>query len=66
MGKLETLEQEIKMLTASELSQFRAWFAQFDAAAWDKQVERDIGAGKLDNLARQAMAAHAGGKTKPL
>lgn len=66
MGKLETLEQEIKTLTAGELSQFRTWFAQFDAAAWDKQVERDITAGKLDSLARQAMAAHAGGKTKLL
>lgn len=66
MGKLETLEQEIKTLTPGELSQFRAWFAQFDASAWDQQLERDITAGKLDELAQRALAAHAAGKTKPL
>ena len=66
MGKLETLEQQIKTLTPGELSQFRAWFARFDAAAWDQQLERDVGAGKLDGLAHRALAAHAAGKTKPL
>ena len=66
MGKVDKLEQEIKALSPEELAQFRAWFLEFDWAAWDAQIERDARAGKLDGLAEQALRDHAAGKTKPL
>ena len=66
MGKVEIIEQEIQALSAEELERFRAWFLEFDWAAWDRQLERDVSAGKLDALAEKALRDHASGKTTPL
>ncbi len=66
MGKVETIEQPIQALSAEELKEFRAWFLEFDWAAWDRQIERDVSAGKLDALAEKALRDHASGKTSPL
>jgi hypothetical protein len=66
VSKVEKIEREIKGLSAEELAEFRAWYAEFDWAAWDRQLERDVGAGKLDSLAEKALREHAAGKTKAL
>lgn len=66
MGKVETIEQQIQGLSAEGLREFRAWFLEFDWAAWDRQIERDVSAGKLDALAEKALRDHASGKTTPL
>ena len=63
MSKLEVLEQKISALSPDELAEFRRWFAEFDAAAWDSQIERDVKAGKLDALADEALGDHAAGKS---
>lgn len=66
MTKAEELEKWVKALSPAELARFRAWFLDFDWRAWDKQVERDGRAGKLDALASKALAEHAAGKTRRL
>lgn len=66
MSKIEELEQKIQALSPEELAQFRDWFLEFDWAAWDRQLERDVRAGKLDAMAEKALRDHAAGKTKPL
>ena len=66
MGKIEQLEQQIQALSPEELARFREWFLEFDWAAWDRQLERDVKGGKLDGLAQKALQEHAAGKTKPL
>lgn len=66
MSEIEQLEQKIQSLSKSELAQFRAWFAEFDAKAWDQQIESDVAAGKLDALADKALREHAAGKSRPL
>jgi len=63
MGKVENIEQQIQALSPEELAQFRAWFLEFDWAAWDRQIERDVRAGNLDGLAEKALRDHAAGKT---
>ena len=63
MSKLEALEKRVSGLSAEELTKFRQWFAEFDAAAWDRQIERDAKAGKLDALADEALRDHAAGKS---
>ena len=55
MGKVKSIEQAVEALPPSELAEFRRWFAEFDAAAWDKQIEHDSAAGKLDVLAAEAL-----------
>jgi hypothetical protein len=52
---LETIEVQVERLTADELRAFREWFVQFDAAAWDHQIESDAKSGKLDALADRAL-----------
>jgi hypothetical protein len=54
MAALETIEREIMQLSKKELSEFRKWFDEFDAALWDRQLESDAVAGKLDKLAEEA------------
>ena len=66
MSKIEELEQKVQALSPEELARFREWFLEFDWAAWDRQLERDVRAGKLDALAEKALRDHAVGKTKPL
>jgi hypothetical protein len=37
------------------LAEFRAWFLEFDAAAWDRQFEQDAAEGQFDALAEEAL-----------
>lgn len=66
MTKLEKIEQEIASLTPGEVAKLAQWFAAFQADLWDKQIETDARAGRLDRLAGQAIASHHAGKTRPL
>ena len=66
MGKVEKIEQEIQALSTDELAQFRAWLLEYDWVAWARQLERDVEAARLDDLAEKALRDHGAGKTKPL
>ena len=66
MTKVEVLEREVADLSPAELAAFRKWFAEFDGEAWDRQIEADARAGKLDALAQRALRDHAAGKTTKL
>ncbi len=48
MAAVEMVEKAIQSLPPADLAAFRRWFAEFDAAAWDTQVEADATTGKLD------------------
>ena len=54
MPELKALEEAVEALDPSALAEFRRWFAEFDAAAWDRQLEADFTAGKLDALLTEA------------
>ncbi len=66
MTKIEKIEQDVRKLKRDELSAFRRWFREFDSDEWDRQIEEDVLAGKLDKLAEEALAAHRAGKSKEL
>lgn len=66
MSKVEAVEREVQSLSASELAAFRQWFLEFDAAAWDQQIEKDAQSGKLDRLADEALQALKAGKCTEL
>jgi len=63
MTKLEALEREVEKLSPEELAEFRAWFVDYDGDAWDRQIEADVKAGKLDRLAEEALEQHKRGET---
>ena len=66
MGKVEKIEDEVRALSSEELAAFRKWFREFDADAWDREIEIDALAGKLDALADRALKDHRAGKTSSL
>ena len=66
MNKVEKLEREVQQLSHLELTTFRKWFCGFDAKEWDRQIEEDILAGKLDKLVEKAIADHHAGRSKEI
>ena len=54
MSTVDEIENAIRQLSDDELAAFRAWFAEFDADAWDRQFEQDVAEGRLDALADEA------------
>lgn len=66
MSKVESIEQQIRTLSPEELAKFRAWYASFDAQAWDAQFTADVEAGKLDSIAERNILAHKSGQSTKL
>ena len=66
MTKLEQIEKSVADLSPEELQAFATWFEALQADMWDRQIEADTKAGRLDKLAEQALADHRTGRTKPL
>lgn len=62
MSQVEEIESAVSRLSSADLARFRQWFAEFDADAWDEQIERDAKAGKLDVMAAEALAEYRNGK----
>ncbi|HSU66039.1 MAG TPA: hypothetical protein VLJ39_04175 [Tepidisphaeraceae bacterium] len=55
MSNLAEIERAVRELPPEELAKFRNWFSSFDAAVWDRQIEEDVAAGRLDALADEAL-----------
>jgi hypothetical protein len=55
MSTISEIEEAVRHLSGDELARFRAWFAEYDAAVWDRQLEQDVAAGRLDHLADEAL-----------
>jgi hypothetical protein len=56
------IERAVERLSPSELKAFRQWFAEHDAAEWDRQFELDVAAGRLDALGEKALGELRGGR----
>jgi hypothetical protein len=63
---MENVKSIEKAIQALPLAEFRDWFAAFDAAAWDRQLEQDAAAGKLDDLAAEASTDFRSGSAREL
>jgi hypothetical protein len=66
MTKLEKLEREIESLPPQDVHALGEWLDELREQLWDKQIERDAHAGKLDRLIAEARADIAAGRVKPL
>lgn len=64
MTQIQLLEQHISELHGASFSKLRDWFIEFDQARWDKKLEADSNAGKLDFLINAAIAEHEAGLTQ--
>lgn len=66
MSALREIEEAVRKLSPEEFKAFRNWFAEFDAAVWDRQIEVDAAAGRLDKFAEQAIEDARGGRCTEL
>jgi hypothetical protein len=55
MSTVEEIEAAIQQLSPDQMAAFRAWYAEFDATAWDRQIAEDDAAGRLDWLIQEAL-----------
>lgn len=62
MTRIEAIERKIASFSEAELAVLREWFAEFDAAAWDRQIEEDVRSDKLDELVQEALGDLSHGK----
>ena len=60
------IEQAVSKMTAKELSQFAKWFEEYMADEWDRQIERDVAAGKFDKINAKVKENFKAGLSKPL
>lgn len=60
------LEAAVASLPPAELEVFAEWFENYLADEWDRRIEHDILAGKLDEVGRRADAEFDAGRAKPL
>jgi len=63
MGKVESHQQQIQELSAEELAELRDWFLELDWQRWDTQLEQDVRAGRLADLALRDQAT---GRSTPI
>jgi hypothetical protein len=64
MSDVKAIESAVRSLPPKELAEFRRWFAEFDSAAWDAQIEEDLSGGKLNSLLSEAQADFDSGPRK--
>ena len=63
---IEDLEKAVAGLPPDQYAEFRTWFEAFEADRFDRKIERDAQAGKLDRLADQAIDDLRKGRAREL
>ncbi len=63
---VEEIESAILRLSPKELGQLAKWVLDLHEQNWDKQIERDSAAGKLDFLAKEALEELESGDSRML
>ena len=66
MASIAKIQEEILALSETDYQQLRQWFNELDKDEWDRQIEEDSNAGKLDFLITEAIEAKKKGTLKNL
>jgi hypothetical protein len=63
---LDEIKRMVADLSSDQIADFREWFWSFDFDQWDQQIERDIKAGKLEQMRAEAIREMRSGEARPL
>jgi hypothetical protein len=65
MSTVQEIESAITQLGPKEVHAVADWLQEYREELWDKQIEADANAGKLDPLIKKAKAGYRAGKATP-
>ena len=57
MTSIAEIQEAILSLPSEEYVQLRQWFTELDWETWDREIEADLEAGRLDSLIAEAVEA---------
>jgi hypothetical protein len=63
---IKEIEKAIVQLPAKDLDKLARWLEDYRAQMWDKQIEEDLEAGRLDALLAEVEKEHEAGLSQPL
>jgi len=63
---VQEIEMAITQLPATELAELMAWLENYYAQMWDRQIEEDLEAGRLDALLAEVDKEYEAGLGQPL
>ena len=63
---VKEIESAIAQLPPTKVAELAEWFEEFHAQLWDKQLEEDVKAGRLDTLLGEAEQDHESGRCEKL
>jgi hypothetical protein len=66
MSKIDELKADIERLPGEEAAELFRWLSDREWENWDKEIEADSAAGKVDFLVREAHEEKAKGTLKEL
>lgn len=66
MTTVTEIEAAIAKLPPKELAELVAWIQEHHAEAWDRQIEADLEAGRLDALLSEVEEEYQAGLSRPL
>jgi len=66
MSKIDELKEDIEKLPSEELAELFRWLSEKEWENWDKEIEADSQAGRLDFLVREAREEKAKGTLKEM
>ena len=65
MSTVDEIKRAIEQLPKPEFWRISEWVIQKFDDEWDRQIEQDIRAGRLDKLGEEATEEYKAGKTRP-
>jgi len=65
MSTVQEIESAISKLSPSEVNRVADWLQEYRDELWDRQIEADAAAGKLDKLIHRAKADYRAGRATP-
>jgi hypothetical protein len=66
MSKMDEVKADIESLPSEEVAEIFRWLSEKDWAGWDREIETDSQAGRLDFLVGEARNQKAKGTLKDL
>ena len=67
MVSITEIQEAIRVLPETEYVRLRQWISELDWERWDREIEADAEAGRLDFLAAETREAKDGGdRRRPL